>query len=165
MNLYQLTAQDQELYNLLSGDDEIPEDQLYEMLQASEDAIHIKAARVVAVIKTLKADSDAHAEIAAKHSKKAKTADNACTRLSDYLLMCMEKVGLDKVGTLEHGAKIPKPRASLQISDDCDVPEQYKTIKEVVSIDKTTLKNDLISGALAALAGAEIVYRKTLKID
>jgi hypothetical protein len=164
MNLYTLTAQDQELYNLLSGDDEIPEEQLYEILQASEDAIHIKAARVVAVIKTLKADSDAHAEIAAKHSKKAKTADNACTRLSDYLLMCMEKVGLDKVGTLEHGAKIPKPRASLIIDADCDVPEQYKTIKEVVTIDKTAIKADILAGSLELL-GAEIVYKKTLKIE
>lgn len=164
MNLYTLTEQDQELYNLLSGDDEIPEDQLYEILQASEDAIHIKAARVVAVIKTLKADSDAHAEIAAKHSKKAKTADNACTRLSDYLLMCMEKVGLDKVGTLEHGAKIPKPRASLQLDGDCDVPEQYKTIKEVVAVDKAQLKADILAGSLS-LVGAEIIYKKTLKIE
>jgi len=165
MNLYTLTQQDRELYELLSGEDDIPEAQLYELLQSSEDAIHVKAARVVAMIKTFKADSDAHSAIAAKHSAKEKTADKAATRLSDYLLMCMELAQLDKVGTLEHGAKIPKPRASLQIAEDCDVPEQYKTIKEVVSIDKTSLKNDLLSGALAALAGAEIVYRKTLKID
>ncbi len=59
----------------------------------------------------------------------------------------------------------PKPRASLQLSDDCDVPEQYKTIREVVSVDKKTLKDDLLSGALEALKGAEIIYKKTLKIE
>jgi len=164
MNLYQLTAQDQELYDLLSGDEEIPEEQLYEILQSSEDAIHVKAARVVAMIKTFKADSQAHGDIAAHHAKKSKTADNAAGRLSDYLLMCMEKVGMDKVGTLEHCAKIPKPRASLQLDGDCAVPDQYKTIKEVVTIDKKTLKDDILSGSLSLL-GAEIVYRKTLKIE
>lgn len=164
MNLYTLTVQDQELYNLLSGEDDIPEEQLYELLQSSEDAIHVKAARVVAMIKTLKADSDAHSAIAAKHSAKAKTADKAATRLSDYLLMCMELAQLDKVGTLEHGAKIPKPRASLIIDADCDVPEQYKTIKEVVTIDKTAIKADILAGSLDLL-GAEIVYKKTLKIE
>ena len=165
MNLYTLTQQDQDLYNLLSGDDEIPDEQLYEILQSSEDAIHVKAARVVAMIKTFKADATAHDDIAKHHAKKAQTAGNAATRLSDYLLMCMENAALEKVGTLEHCAKIPKPRASLQLSDDCDVPEQYKTIREVVSVDKKTLKDDLLSGALEALKGAEIVYRKTLKIE
>lgn len=165
MNLYTLTQQDQDLYNLLSGDDEIPDEQLYEILQSSEDAIHIKAARVVAVIKTLEADSQAHKDIAARHAKKAQTASNAQDRLRAYLLMCMEKAALEKVGTLEHCAKIPKPRASLQLSDDCDVPEQYKTIREVVSVDKKTLKDDLLSGALEALKGAEIIYKKTLKIE
>ncbi len=164
MNLYQLTQQDAELYELLSGDEEIPEEQLYEILQSSEDAISVKAARVVAMIKTFKADGAAHDEIAKHHAKKAKTASNNAERLSNYLLMCMDKLHLDKCGTLEHCAKIPKPRASLQLDGDCAVPEQYVTIKEVTTIDKVKLKEDILSGSLS-LVGAEIVYKKTLKVE
>jgi hypothetical protein len=164
MNLYSMTQQDRELYDLLSGDDEIPQDQLYEILQASEDAIHLKAARVVAVIKTLQADADAHKAIADHHAKKASQASRQGDRLRDYLLMCMELAGVDKVGTLEHCAKIPKPRASLVIADDCNVPWQYKSVKETVTIDKTALKADILSGAVT-VEGAEIVYKKTLKVE
>jgi hypothetical protein len=164
MNLYTMTQQDRELYELLSGDDEIPQDQLCEILQASEDAIHLKAARVVAVIKTLQADADAHKAIADHHAKKAAQASRQGDRLRDYLLMCMELVGVDKVGTLEHCAKIPKPRASLIVHDGAVIPAQYVTVKQVESVDKTALKADILSGAVT-VDGAEIVYKKTLKVE
>lgn len=161
--LFQLTQQDAELYAMLDGDDEISDDQLYSILESSLDSINIKAARVIAVIKQLRHDADGHSAIAKHHSAKAKARNNDADRLADYLIKCMDNASLDKCGTLEHCAKIPKPRASLKIDDADLLPSSFKIIVEQVQIDNAALKKALESGAV--IGGAHLEYKKTLRIE
>lgn len=161
--LYNLIEQDAELYEILSGEDDIPEEQLYSILESSEQAISVKAARVVAVIKQLEHDASGHAEIAKRHSAKSKSLGNNAQRLKDYLLVCMEKLHIAHVGTLEHSAKIPKPRASMKIDDPALIPDTYKTVVSNEVIDNAAVKKALEAGE--AIEGAHLEYKKTLRIE
>jgi hypothetical protein len=165
MNLYEIATHYRQLIEMLSGDDEIPQEQIDDMLAANNDALNIKVANVIAVIKTMSAEAAAHRDIANGHLAKAEKLEKAADRLKDgWLLACLQVAGVNEAGTIEHSCKLPKPRASLDIVDTAIVPDQFwRVIPQRNEIDKVAAKKALESGE--KVEGCSLKYKQTVRIS
>lgn len=163
MNLYEIATHYRQLIDMLSGDDEIPQDQIDDMLAANSDVLNIKAANVCAVIKTMRAEAKAHADIAKSHQMRGKRLDDGADRLEQWLIAGLNAAGVTEAGTVEHSCKLPKPRASLEVVDFGAVPESYwRMIPAKHEIDKAAAKEAILSGV--DVPGCAIKYNQTVKV-
>jgi len=159
--LFKIVQDDRELYALLDDEQDIPQDQLYAILEASDEAVNEKAARVVAFIKQLQSDSEALSAVAKGYKARADILDRKAESLKAYLRMCMEGAKADKLGTLEHSVKLLAARASVVVDDISLLPSECKRVKE--EADKTAIKNAIESGF--EIKGAHIEYKAGIKIS
>lgn len=86
MNLYEIATNYRQLIDMLSGDEEIPESQINDILSANDDAFNIKISQVCAVIKSMRAEADANKAIVKRHDKRADALDNGADRLEQWLI-------------------------------------------------------------------------------
>lgn len=162
MNLYELATQDAQLYEMLSNDEDIPADQLYAILESSQEAINVKASRIAAVIKALEADADKLCEMATKYTTRAKYMHNNADRLREFAISAMKSGNITQAGDTINGLKLMKPRASVQIDDMDQLQDQYKRTKIDISADKKAIKDAIDSGV--EVAGASLRYNDSLKV-
>ena len=160
--LFQLVKDNEELYRLFEGDEEISDDVLYSLLETCEQDINLKAARVIAFIKQLRLDKMVLNTAAREYLIREKRAGKAIDRLEDYMRMCMEGAKVDSIGTVEFGAKLLKPRASTIIDDASLLPDMY--VQRVVTLnpDKNFIKQALLDGE--SVSGAHLEFKSPLKI-
>lgn len=162
-NLYELATADAQLYEMLTDADDVPEDQLWSILEASEDAINIKASRIAAVIKALDADSEKCAAMAKKYDAKAKALDNRISSLKRWTISAMKAGNIKKAGDALNSITLAAPRPSVIIDDISIVPSQYVVESVSVRADKNAIKDAIISGN--AVEGARIEYNDSIRIN
>ena len=163
MNLFEIATHYRQLIDMLSGDDEIQQDQIDDMLAANGDVLNIKVANVCAVIKTMRATAKAHKDIAKYHNEKGDHLDSGADRLEQWAATCLKAAGVTEAGTVEHSCKLPKPRASLDVVDFSIVPEPYwRVVPARHEIDKVAAKDALLAGT--DVPGCAIKYNQTLKV-
>ncbi len=73
---------------------------------------------------------------------KRKTIENKLTRFKEYVKECMDKNGITKIDTELGSLTIAKNPASIEIVNEDEIPEEYKTEVVTVKIDKTKIKNN-----------------------
>ncbi len=96
-----------------------------------------------------------------QHNKKM--AENLNTRLKDYVKMCMTRAEIGKLEFTTFTVAIQKNPPSVEIVNEEAVPNAYKTIKQVVSVDKRRILEDLKTGE--KIEGCSLISNKThLKI-
>ncbi len=96
-----------------------------------------------------------------QHNKKM--AENLNTRLKDYVKMCMTRAEIGKLEFTTFTVAIQKNPPSVEIVNEEAVPNAYKTIKQVVSVDKRGILDDLKAGK--KIEGCNLISNKThLKI-
>ena len=134
---------------------EITEQVLADTLEAYFSGFESKASNVIAYIKNTKAEADKYTAEAKRLNAIARTHNNEADRLKDYLFMCMQKAGMDKLKDGVHTASIGKPRKVVQIDDEGQIPAEF--IKIVESVNKTELLKSLKSGEVS---GASLVDGK-----
>lgn len=120
-----------------------------------------KAEAVAMFIKNLEADADAIKAEKKKLDKREKIKRGKADRLREYLRDCLEMNGLKLVDT-------PKARISTRLStyvnvtDEDKVPEMFRKVKTVESIDKTSVGKALKAGE--EVDGCELAERSSLQI-
>ena len=73
---------------------------------------------------------------------------NNITRLKEYTKECMNIQGIKKLETSLGNISIRKTPASVKILDETKIPLEYLNVKQVTSIDKKTLLDDLKDGLI-----------------
>lgn len=163
MRLYDLAAGMEDVINGGMVFDEQTGEVLFdsENLDALEMDFNAKLESCGCYIKNMDAEVTALAnEIKALQSRK-KAAEGKVSRMKDYVLRCMKMTSQKRLETPK--VAISQRKSSrIEVTDDLLVPEDYKTIKEVVKVDKNAIKDAIRNGT--NVSGCELVESVNLHI-
>lgn len=144
ISLYELSN---DLLDLMDIEDaDITEEVKSEIIEQIESMIEVKSENIIAVIKNYEATANAIKEEEKRLAGNRKVIENKVLRLKEYTKECLERTGKKKVETKLGNISLRKKPVSVIIEDESLVPELYKTVKEVVIVDKNTIKDFLKKG-------------------
>lgn len=163
MSLYKMTGSFQRMLDDITDcvDDGIQFEALTESLDSLEGDIRQKVENCAKMVRCLDARAKTFKEEQKFFEAKSKAAANAAERLEDYIKLCMETVGMDKVEGDVLTVKIQKnSKPSLVV--DGKVPERFLVPQEPKA------NNAAITEALLAkeeLDFARLNYGKHIRIS
>ena len=157
MTLYEMTAQANELYELLQNE-EIDEQVFLDTLEAIGTEEKIEG--YCQVIKELQGDFEKYKAEADRLTARMKTAKNGIDRMKDSLLAFLRATGQNKVKAGTFAVSIGQSEQT-NILDEALIPTEYKT-PQPDKIDKTAIKKAIKSGQ--AVLGAEIIINESVRI-
>lgn len=134
--------------------EEVSEEMKAEIMEQIKATMEMKAENIIAVIRQYEARVEAIKGEEKRLAEYRKGEEKKLERLKDYTLNCMEMMGNKKLETNLGRISLRKKPASLVILDENQVPDIYKTVKEVLTIDKAQIKNDLKG---KSIEGVELV--------
>lgn len=161
MNLYKISNSYQGLMYQLNELENISEENLLELDNIKEDFSN-KAINVAAYIKNMEAEESAIKEAIFEMKEREKRISGKIESLKKYLTLNLSNCDITEIKSIQFDIKIKKCPPSVNIINDSFILDEYKSTKEIVSIDKNKIKNDILNGVI--VDGAEIVYNTRLEI-
>ena len=155
--LYELTAQANELYELLQNE-EIDEQVFKDTLEAIGTEEKIEG--YCQVIKELQGDYDKYKAETDRLTARMKTAKNGIDRMKESLLSFLKASGQTKVKAGTFAVSIGTSKQT-NILDERLIPTEFRA-PQPDKIDKTAIKKAIESGQ--AVLGAEIIINEGVRI-
>lgn len=147
MKLYEITGNMKEIENMIS--EGVPEDQLIDSIELIKGDFESKGESILFLLANMNGDIEAFKAEEKRLSDRRRAIEKSKSKLEEYLVYNMQAMKLKKINGGTKSASLSKPRPVLSITDESLIPDEYRSIKVVDSIDK--------KAALAALkGGAEI---------
>jgi len=134
-------------------------DKLGELSATMED----KAVAVASYIKNLDAEREAIAQAKKNMAERESRLDRRADYLTQYLQSNMERCGITEIKSPLFVIKLKKCPVSTDIIDENIIPDDYKKTKEVVSIDRMKLKEEMLAGVIIPGAGLKTNYRLEIR--
>ena len=151
-SLYELRKEYASIYSDLTRQD-VPEEAIKDTLDSLDMGdLKNKFVSVAQMIDSLEATARAQKVAAKQMTDRANSNLSRAEWLRGYMLDAMKATGMESFETDVMKFGIRKGTGAVQLNSDSLIPDKYKTIREVVSIDKKAIKDD------GGCEGAEIVY-------
>lgn len=163
MNLYKISNEYQMILSeTFNQETEELSENVLARLDEITDKMEEKGIAVASYIKNLEAErnaiEDAKKEMAARESR----LDRKAIWLTSYLQSNMERCGISEIKSPYFVVKIKKCPFSTEIFDEESIPNEYKKTKEVVSIDRIKIKEEILAGVV--IPGVRIKQNNRLEI-
>ena len=142
MNLYELSS------DLIALNDIESVEDLETIREIIKQEIQNKSTGIVAVVRNLESNIAAIETEIKRLQELKRLKQNNITRLKEYTKECMNIQGIKKLETSLGNISIRKTPASVKILDETKIPLEYLNVKQVTSIDKKTLLDDLKDGLI-----------------
>ena len=142
MNLYELSS------DLIALNDIESVEDLEVIREIIKQELQNKSTGIVAVVRNLESNIAAIDTEIKRLQELKRLKQNNITRLKDYTKECMNIQGIKKLETNLGNISIRKTPASVKILDETKIPLEYLNVKQVTSIDKKTLLDDLKDGLI-----------------
>ena len=142
MNLYELSS------DLIALNDIESVEDLEVIRKIIKQEIQNKSTGIVAVVRNLESNIAAIDTEIKRLQELKRLKQNNITRLKEYTKECMNIQGIKKLETSLGNISIRKTPASVKILDETKIPLEYLNVKQVTSIDKKTLLDDLKDGLI-----------------
>ena len=163
LSLYELSSTYlKALDDLTDPELDLPLEVVNDTLEALGDEMETKAINVTKFMRNMEATANAIKEAETQMAKRRKALENRIKWMKDYLKGSMEHTGITKIECPYFKLSIQKNPASVSITNEESIPEQFK--EQVISwkIDKTAIKNAIKSGK--TIPGAVLVNGTRLAI-
>ncbi|EQE01221.1 siphovirus Gp157 family protein, partial [Clostridioides difficile CD8] len=134
--LYELTT---DLLEIEEGLTEITgneAEKLEEIKEIIKQEIQNKNTRIVSVILNIDSDINSIDSEIKRLQELKRVKKNTLDRLKSNIKDCMELLGTKKVETFLGNISIRKSAGSLVIEDEEKIPAIYKTVEQVIKVDK-----------------------------
>ena len=159
-SLYQITADQAELFNQIDELDGELTPELEEALKINADNFQEKARGYIWMIKKLEADNSTINEEMNRLERIEKRNDKLIDRLKESMKMALEIFGESKkIDTFTLSLRKSK---SVEIIDAELIPEAYRVVKTTETINKNEIKKAIERGV--NVAGATIKENQNLQI-
>ena len=144
-SLYEIKSEYvQALEELVDMDDEA----VVDTLDALKGELEVKATSVAAYTLNLDATVNAMKEAEKRMAERRKAIENKMAQIKEYIKESMEDARIFKIETPEMKLSISKNPAKVEVIDEELVPDEYKTEKVTVVLDKKELKAALNNGGV-----------------
>lgn len=134
--------------------EDITEDQRIEIMETMKEIMENKAENIIAVIRNYESRIEGIKTEEKRLAEYRKGEEKKLERLKNYTVNCIEMMGNKKFETNLGRISLRKKPDSLVVLDENKVPDIYKTVKEVISVDKAQIKKALKEGSIE---GVELV--------
>lgn len=164
LTLYQIADKHQEALNFMLEND-VDYQTIADTLESIEGELTAKGQSVAALFLNLDAQIDAMKSAENKMSERRKRLEKKSDDMKQYLLVNMERCGINKITAPEFEVKLRKCPPSVDDNINMDLlPKQYTKEVTETKVLKDLIKKDLLAGI--PVAGAKLITdKKTLKID
>lgn len=138
LSLYEITSG----FPALMENEEITEEDKKKIEDELTVLLQQKSQNIIGYTKNIELTINAMKEEEKRIAEDRKALENKMARFKDYVKECMERNGITKIETGLGTLSIAKSPVSVEITNEEEVPEEFK--KEVVTtkIDKTKIKNN-----------------------
>ncbi|HBF9811773.1 siphovirus Gp157 family protein, partial [Clostridioides difficile] len=134
--LYELTTDLLEIEEGLTETTGNETEKLEEIKEIIKQEIQNKNTRIVSVILNIDSDINSIDSEIKRLQELKRVKKNTLDRLKSNIKDCMELLGTKKVETVLGNISIRKSAGSLVIEDEEKIPAIYKTVEQVVKVDK-----------------------------
>lgn len=163
LTLYNITNKFVDLMNK-AQEGELTEEEYNELGNELTLELQNKSANIIGYIKNSESLLEAIKAEETRLSNMRKAGENKLDKFMQYVKECMEKLNLKEIPTELGSLKINKNPISVEIENEEEVPEEFKTIVQTTKINKTAIKNHFKETG-EIIAGVKIIDNKTtLKI-
>ena len=149
MRLYEITNEYQLLLDQSINPDtgEVNETALA-CLENIVDDVKSKSIAVASYIKNIEADEIAIDAAISRMQDRKNQITKKVESLVTYLQTNMERCGINEISCPYFVIKLKKCPVSVDVIDEASIPDNYKKKKEVISIDKLKIKEELNNGVV-----------------
>ena len=165
MNIYQISEELQKVFhNLDESYDENGEitqeaiDKINSLTCSAQDKCISFASHILNIEADLKAIEDVEKDLKKRKERLAKKSND----MREFLKTNMEKSHLTEVKSPIFDLKIKKNPLSVAINNESLIPNEFKKIKKFISIDKSKIRDEILSGQI--VLGAELIQNTRLEI-
>lgn len=163
MNLFQISNEYQSILDDTFDEEtgEIKEISLIDLNEVKEK-LEDKIIAVASYIKNIDAEKEAVEQAKKTLITREARLNKRMNSLSEYLQSNMERCGISEIKSPYLVIKIKKCPLSVGIIDEYFIPELYKKHKDMITIDKLKIKEDILSGK--EIPGALLKQNNRLEI-
>ena len=163
MNLYKIANEYQEILSNTFDDEtgEVNENAMA-LLEIAKDSLEEKGIAVASYIKNIEAECNAIHKAQLEMSAREIRLEKRIKYLIEYLQSNMERCAISEIKSPYFVIKLKKCPISTEILDENSIPNDYKKVKEVVTIDKLKLKDEMLAGVV--IPGAQLRQNNRLEI-
>lgn len=110
--------------------------------------LHEKGIAVASYIKNIDAERKAIEDAKKSMAEREAKLDKEIDFLTQYLQNNMEKCGITEIKSPYFVIKLKKCPFSTDIINESLIPDEYRKVKAVVTIDKVKLKEEMLAGVV-----------------
>ena len=134
-----------------------------ENLSELQTSFESKAFALAGYIQNLKFEQANVKELADRFTKRSRSLDKTIGQLNDYLLQQMQQVNIPKLSNAWFTIQIKTNPCKVIIEDETLLSDEFKTIEQVIKINKSVISEQLKAGVFIPFAHLEQSKRLEIK--
>lgn len=138
LSLYEITN----AFPILMQQEEISEEDKKKIEEELTVLLQQKSQNVIGYARNTELMINVMKEEEKRLEENRKNLEKQLTKFKEYVKDCMERNNITKIDTELGSLTIAKNPASVEIINEDEIPEEYKTEVVTVKIDKTKIKNN-----------------------
>lgn len=138
LSLYEITN----AFPILMEQEEISEEDKKKIEEELTVLLQQKSQNVIGYARNTELMINVMKEEEKRLEENRKNLEKQLTKFKEYVKECMERNNITKIDTGLGSLTIAKNPASVEIINEDEIPEEYKTEVVTVKIDKTKIKNN-----------------------
>ena len=135
LSLYQITSSFPKLI-----EEEMSEEDKKEVKKELTELLQQKSQNLIGYIRNIELTIEAMKNEEKRISEQRKILESRLTKFKEYVKECMEQNGFTKIETQLGALSIAKNPISVEIYDEAQIPDEYKTKVIEIKVDKTAIK-------------------------
>ena len=155
LSLYQITSSFPKLI-----EEEMSEEDKKEVEKELTELLQQKSQNLIGYIRNIASTIEAMKNEEKRISEQRKILESRLTKFKEYVKECMEQNGFTKIETQLGALSIAKNPISVEIYDEAQIPDEYKTKVIEIKVDKTAIKKTLKETG-EIIPGTRIIDNKT----
>lgn len=155
LSLYQITSSFPKLI-----EEEMSEEDKKEVKKELTELLQQKSQNLIGYIRNIELTIEAMKNEEKRISEQRKILESRLTKFKEYVKECMEQNGFTKIETQLGALSIAKNPISVEIYDEAQIPDEYKTKVIEIKVDKTAIKKTLKETG-EIIPGTRIIDNKT----
>tara|TARA_R110000751_G_scaffold34508_3_gene85377 strand:+ start:587 stop:1081 length:495 start_codon:yes stop_codon:yes gene_type:complete len=160
--LYELTNEFRKVAYELDSMDDLHPQILLDTLEAYRQPVENKVVQIAKYIKNIDADIQAYKTEEERLAKKRKSLQNKMDGIKQYAIHHMKAANILITDSGILTVKVGLAPPSTIIDSIANLPEKYKSTKELIHVDKNLIKQDIKKGL--QIAGAHLEQKDILQI-
>lgn len=156
LSLYQITS----AFPKLIDQEEMSEEDKKEVEKELTELLQQKSQNLIGYIRNIELTIEAMKNEEKRISEQRKVLESRLTKFKEYVKECMEQNGFTKIETQLGALSIAKNPISVEIYDEAQIPDEYKTKVIEIKVDKTAIKKALKETG-EIIPGTRIIDNKT----